>query len=131
MNPKQIGERSEGMVLCRFLQLNWIVLMPFGDNQRYDFVIERGNGFEKVQVKTARLRNGAVEFCPFSSQQHRGKGVKGYKGQCDYFAAYCPDTEKVYFIKVDDCCDKGVKLRIDAAKNNQKINVRFAKDYIL
>lgn len=39
-NSKSIGERSEAMALAHFLQLGWVVLLPFGDNQRYDLVID-------------------------------------------------------------------------------------------
>lgn len=131
MNTKTIGEKSEGMVLARFLQLGWIVLMPFGDNQRYDFVIDRGNGFEKIQVKTARLKDGYIEFRPYSSQSHRGNSQKGYKGECDFFACYCPQNNMIYFIKVDDCTETVVILRLLPPKNNQKYKVRYAKDFEL
>jgi hypothetical protein len=133
MNSKTVGERSEAMVLSRFLQLGYIVLIPFGDNQRYDFVIDRGIGlgFEKIQVKTARLKEGFIEFNGHSSQCHRGKGSRGYKGECDYFAAYCPQNNECYFIKVDDCTHTSVILRLTTPKNNQKLKVKYAKDYIL
>lgn len=131
MNSKSIGEKSEAMALSRFLQLGWIVLSPFGDNQRYDFVIDRGLGFEKIQVKTARLKNGYVKFPSCSSYAHRGGSAKGYKGECDYFAAFCPDNHIIYFIKVNECGERGVILRITPPKNNQKSKVRYAFDYIL
>lgn len=129
MNSKTIGEKSEAIVLAKFFLLGWVVLIPFGDSQRYDFVIDRGNGFERIQVKTARLINGAIEFNTYSSQAHRGKGKLGYKGQCDYFVGYCPQNSKVYMIKVDDCGERGVKLRIDPPKNNQKEKVRDAAEF--
>jgi hypothetical protein len=129
MNTKSIGEKSEGVVLAKFLQLGWIVLLPFGDNQRYDFVIDRGNGFEKIQVKTARLKEGWVEFTPYSSRSHRGQSNKSYRGECDYFASFCPKNGKIYFLKVDDCCEASVKLRITPPKNNQKSKIRYAMDF--
>lgn len=129
MNTKDIGEKSEGLILAKFLTLGWVVLMPFGDNQRYDFVIDRGCGFERIQVKTARLINGAIEFRTCSSQNHRGRGTFNYKGQCDYFAAYCTDNKKMYMIKVNDCGDTGVKLRIEPPKNNQKEKIRLACEF--
>jgi PD-(D/E)XK endonuclease len=36
MNPKMIGEISEAQVLAAFLQAGEVVLLPSGDNQRYD-----------------------------------------------------------------------------------------------
>lgn len=130
-NPKAIGEQSEGMILARFLQLGWIVLQPFGDNQRYDLVLDRGNGFERVQVKTARLKHGTVRIQTCSSYSHRGKGKRSYRGDCELFAAWCNETGKVYLIGVSDVGEQGCWLRIDPPKNNQAANVRFAKDYVV
>ena len=36
-NSKAVGEKSEAVVLANFLLKGWVVLQPFGDNQRYDF----------------------------------------------------------------------------------------------
>ncbi len=129
MNTKSVGEKSEGIVLGKFLQLGWIVLIPFGDNQRYDFVIDRGKGFEKIQVKTARFKNDYVEFNSRSSSYHRKGKNKGYKGEVDYFASFCPNNGKIYFIKVDDCNETTVRLRLSVPKNNQKVKVKYGIDF--
>ena len=55
-NTKAIGEISEAMILAEFLKAGIPVLMPFGDNQRYDMVVEAGGQFLNVQCKTARYR---------------------------------------------------------------------------
>lgn len=39
-DPKGIGQKSEAQVLACFLKNDMIVLSPFGDNERYDFVID-------------------------------------------------------------------------------------------
>lgn len=129
MNSKDIGERTEGMLLAKFLQKGWVVLLPFGDNQRYDFVIDRGNGFERIQAKTGRIRAGAIIFNSASSQHHRGNGKRDYRGQCEYFAAYVPAIEKCYMIHVDMCGRSTVSLRLEPSKNYQEKNIRIAIDY--
>ncbi|HIE00663.1 MAG TPA: hypothetical protein EYP59_10300 [Thiotrichaceae bacterium] len=43
-NPKQIGERTEGKILSCLLDHEKMVLLPFGDNLRYDLVVEEKNG---------------------------------------------------------------------------------------
>jgi hypothetical protein len=80
MNSKTIGEKSEGMILARLLYHNKIVLRPFGDNQRYDLVVDDNNKFIRIQCKTGKLINGAVKFSTCSSQGHRGKGKQHYRG---------------------------------------------------
>jgi hypothetical protein len=36
--------------------------VPFGENTRCDLVIEREGALDRVQIKTGRLRRGAVVF---------------------------------------------------------------------
>lgn len=127
-NTKAIGEISEAMVLARFLQLGWVVLQPFGDNQRYDYVIDRGVGFERIQVKTGRIRKGSVVFSPTSSYAHRGRKAKGYKGQIEMFAVYCPDNDKVYLAPVGEFNTAGC-LRLYATKNNQNKGIKWANNF--
>ena len=62
MNPSKIGNISEAKVLAKFVENGWVVLIPFGNAEPYDLVIDRGLGFEKVQVKTGRLREGVIKF---------------------------------------------------------------------
>ena len=39
-----IGEISEAAIITKFLQLGYIVLTPYGGNQRYDLIIEDSEG---------------------------------------------------------------------------------------
>lgn len=45
VNTKAIGEISEAVILAEFLRAGFPVLFPFGDNQRYDMVVEANGGF--------------------------------------------------------------------------------------
>lgn len=40
VDTKSIGEITEAVVLAEFLKAGFPVLLPFGDNQRYDAVVE-------------------------------------------------------------------------------------------
>jgi len=52
-NPKAIGERSQAYIIARLLEAGYNVLIPYGDNMRYDVVIEDADGqFWRVQSKT-------------------------------------------------------------------------------
>ena len=57
------------------------------------------------------------------------KRLRHYRGQCDYFAVYCEQLNKVYLIPVDQVGTTRAHLRLVPAKNNQEKNVRWAKDY--
>ncbi len=48
------GEISESAIVTRFLQCGYVVLMPYGGNQRYDLVIEDADEqFWRIQCKSA------------------------------------------------------------------------------
>src|SRR5690349_15141913 len=62
-NTNSIGDASESAITTRFIQLGYIVLTPFGGNQRYDLVIENAEGdLHRVQCKTARMRTTPLSF---------------------------------------------------------------------
>ncbi len=112
-----------------------MILTPYGGNQRYDLVIEDADGqFWRVQCKTARIQdNGTV--VAFDTANHnfalKNKQWRHYRGQCDYFAVYCGELNKVYLVPVDQVGIASVNLRLVPAKNNQVKNVRWAQDYEL
>ena len=134
-NPKAVGERSEAIIMAKLVELGYEVLKPFGDNLRYDLVIEDADGkFWRIQCKTGRSNGEYIEFAPASLYYHTraGKtvnGSKSYHGQIDYFAVYCRETRGVYLVPVSHTGTSQVSLRLVPTKNNQEKNVRWAKDY--
>jgi len=138
-NKKALGERSQAIIIFRLLEAGYDVLTPYGDNTRYDLVIEDADGrFWRVQCKTGWLENEGdlIEFATASTYYHTragrtDHGRRDYQGQIEYFAVYCPDTEKVYFVPVDHVGTTDAKLRLAPTKNKQEKNVRWAKDYEL
>jgi len=75
IHPKAVGEKTEAIIIAELIKKDYVVLLPFGDNQRYDLVIHHNNEFIRVQCKTGRLRNGAIVFNTISI----GVNTKGYK----------------------------------------------------
>lgn len=138
-NHKAIGERSEAIIIAKFLEVGYGVLTPFGDNRRYDLVIEDADGnFYRIQCKTGWIgSDGAyIEFATASTYYHTragrtGHGRKGYRGEINYFAVYCHETKGVYLIPVDHVGVANARLRLLPTGNKQEKNVRWAKDYEL
>lgn len=129
-NPKATGEMSEAAVTYHLLRAGYELAKPLGDNARYDLLIELGDRIVRVQVKTGRLRaDGAVLFPTCSSQAHRGRGTQAYRGQCDLFAVYCPETEETYLLPVCAAGMRSCSLRVRPALNRQARGVRWAADY--
>ena len=130
-NSKAGGERREGVILGRLLELGRTVLLPFGNNQRYDLVVDSGRGaFIRGQCKTGRYRNGVVTFASCSTNGFTGKS-QTYKDQADVFWIYCPELRKVYEVPVEAVGVKRGYLRVDAPRSRQKCMIRWARDYEL
>lgn len=133
MNSKQVGDTTEVKILSRFIETGYSVSIPWGDNDRYDMIVDMNGHLVKIQCKTARDGVGGIEFSTVSSSTHRTAGKKrNYKGQVDYFAVYSSTTFMVYLIPISDISHGGsMKLRIEPTRNNQEKRINWAKDYIL
>jgi len=70
-NTKAAGDITEAVVLAEFLGAGFPVCVPFGDNRRYDLVVEAARRFLRVQCKTASL----------TSDRCGGKGCIRFKAR--------------------------------------------------
>ena len=129
-----VGDISEAVISTRFLQLGYVVLTPYGGGQRYDLIIEDSEGqLWRVQCKTARINeNNTVLTFNTSIRNVTGKNRQSrhYRGQCDYFAAYCEGLNKIYLIPVDQVGTTVARLRLAPPKASQN-DVLWAGDYEL
>ena|SRR5712692_5978945 len=134
-DTRRTGEISETVIIARFLQLGYVVLTPYGGNQRYDLVIENAEGrFWSVQCKTARIDEGRTEIMFNTAIRNvtgKNRQSRHYRGQCDYFAAYNEALNKVYLIPVNQVGLTSAILRLTPRRNNQDKNTIWAKDYEL
>jgi hypothetical protein len=132
-HPKDIGDRTTLAVMLALRELGLGVLVPFGENTRYDLVIDDGKCLARVQCKTGRLRGGAVRWSLCSNYGHHANPRvvhRDYHGDIDYFGVYCPETEGVYLIPIVDLpMRRQGNLRFEPAKNNQRKFIRHAAQY--
>lgn len=133
-NPKAVGEFTQAIVIAALLKRGVPVSVPYGDNQRYDLIIEVNSKLLKVQVKTARLiKDGAaVAFAVCSSHHHTKQGGSfDYHGDVDCFISYCSALHKVYLVPITEVGVKACSLRLIPSKNGQSSGIRLASDYHL
>ena len=132
-HPKDVGDRSTLAIMLALRMRGYAILVPFGENTRYDLVIDNGSRLSRVQCKTGRYRNGVVLFNTCSTYAHHPnpKQMKRmYTGEIDEFAVYCHELGSVYLLPIDDVTTKSVgTLRVDAPKNNQRSRIRLAVAY--
>ena len=132
-HPKIVGDRTQLAVMAALYEAGYGLYVPFGENTRCDLIIERHAQLSRVQVKTGRLRRGAVEFAVCSTYGHHPHPKilrRTYEGEIDLFAVHCRDNAGVYLIPIGDLpLRRQAALRVDAPKNNQLQRVRWARDY--
>ena len=133
MHPKAIGDRTTLAVMLALQEAGYAILLPFGENLRYDLVVDDGGSFARVQCKTGRLRDGVIRFKTCSSYAHHPNPKtrqRHYVGQIDYFGVHCPETAGVYLIPIKDASPRALcSLRVAPPRNNQTRRIRSASAY--
>jgi hypothetical protein len=131
-HPKRVGDRSTLAVMLALSERGYDIAVPFGENTRYDLIIDDHSRLYRVQCKTGRMRGGAIEFPTASSYYHHPNEKptqRHYQGQVDLFAVYCRATGGVYLIPIDDLPLDRAYLRVDPPANGQRKRIRFAQNY--
>jgi hypothetical protein len=132
-HPKLIGDRTTLAVMLALRNVGYAVSVPFGENTRYDLVIDDGSGLFRVQCKTGRLRVGSVVFATCSSYAHHANArasQRAYHGQIDFFGVFCPETAGVYLVPIEHAATQRMAaLRVLPSRNRQRKRIRWAADY--
>ncbi len=124
---KQKGDIAEAYLAYALKQKGFNVLMPWGEDVRYDLVSEKNGIFKRIQVKYVTPKNGILEVRFRSSNNH--KVIHYSSSDVDIIAVYNEEGKKIYFIPLTDAGRKGYKLRLTPAKNNQKKFVTLSSKY--
>lgn len=129
MESHRKGDLTEAIVITELKRRAIPVSMPFGDNERYDLVLESPNGeLLRAQVKTGWLSDGTIQF--HGKSQHTnssGNVYKGYDGDVDYFLVYCYELDILYLVGEEEF-NSSMTLRVEEPKlENRRIN--WAADF--
>jgi hypothetical protein len=87
-NRKRRGEVAEAVFLARACSFGFRLAKPWGDSERYDFIVTFGHGFHRVQVKSTER---------YAESRYRVKGA-GWKDtytpeEIDFLVAYIVPIE--------------------------------------
>ena len=101
-NTKRCGERSEAAFLHKASSLGFGVAKPWGDSERYDFILDNGSRLLRVQIKsTDTLRANAYETRATYSV---GKSRAVYSsGDIDFLVAHIIPLDLWYVLPVRAC----------------------------
>ncbi|WP_254527704.1 group I intron-associated PD-(D/E)XK endonuclease [Natrinema gelatinilyticum] len=131
MNTKQIGDETEARILAALIADGYSVSVPFGDNDKYDLVVEMGSELLRAQCKTGWIEGGVVRFKTASQTTADGDTtMESYDGSIDAFAVRCKETDELYWVPIEDAGKKSTYLRltepeIDHPSVNQADTYRF------
>src|SRR5947209_14734690 len=115
------GEWAEVCFLWRASAFGFTVSRPFGDNARYDFVVDAGAGLLRVQVKSVSVINRTAYRIAASSGSRIKRGYTA--ADIDFLAAYVIPHEAWYIIPIQ-AFDSIVSLRVAP---HRRSNCRFEK----
>jgi hypothetical protein len=131
-HPVDVGQRTEAIVLAALVRRGYRVLTPFGTNQRYDLAIDLGDRFLRAQCKTGRLRQGTIIFAARSVRSNtRRTFLRSYENDIDLFIVYCPETDGIYVIPIEEATASVGALRVAPTANGQAKRIRWARNYQL
>lgn len=87
LNPSQIGLITEQKCQLYLLEHGFTVLIPMGNYQKYDLVIEKDNKFYRIQVKHSTEKENSFIVRTKYDVRDNGKVRKETytKEDCDYF----------------------------------------------
>jgi len=130
-HPKQKGINTEAIIRAELIRRDVTVLEPFGDNERYDFVVEVDDDSHRIQCKTGRWDSGCVVFQTRSTGVLTHENVREtYDGQVDYFAVYSYKTGDVYLVPIGEVGSSSMSLRVEDPEISSP-NINWADDYLL
>jgi hypothetical protein len=100
---KAKGDLAEIAFLHKAAGLGFGVAKPYGDKERYDFILDSGERFWRVQVKSTSYAEPDHTGYKVSAS-HSGKGYKAKTYQAkeiDFFAAYIVPVDVWYIVPVN------------------------------
>ena len=132
MNSKYKGNITELECMLAFMKLGYNVLTPYGDCERYDFVVDINDKLYKIQSKTSSSDDDGASFKFSCRSCNRKDGAIVHhtytKEEIDYFVTIFDRI--VYLIPVEEC-GGNKRLRLQPTKNGQVKGITWAKDYEL
>lgn len=106
MNSSNKGDLVELWVLAKYIEQGYEVAIPFGNQKSWDLLVYEGNKWQKIQVKTVRLRGKYKDrvFISFYRSKDRRLGLSGKswtsqgysKGEIDYIVGVEHKSQKMW-----------------------------------
>ena len=136
MNTKYLGNLTELQCIARFYELGYPVSIPYGDSEKYDFIVDINGKLYRMQCKHANIHvvDGVIEYIAIKTCWQSGytknssyKRNKYTTDDCDYFVTHYEG--KNYLVPVKECSNEK-RLRLIPPKNGQIKEINFLENFV-
>lgn len=123
-NSKTRGDETESKALHELIAAGYTVSVPFGDNEKYDLIVDDAGELYRIQCKTAwQNSDSTIRFNTHSQTTRDGEyHERTYDGDVDAFLVRNPEDGSLYWIDIDDASEQKMALRFDAEIEHPSIN---------
>lgn len=116
----------------RFIELGFIVSVPYGNSARYDFIVDTGKRFFRMQAKSSKLtKNNSYSIAVQNTASNmKGTRNKKYtKEDCDYICSIIEDNLILIPIETLEELKNNISIKISYPDNGNRANIHLIKDF--
>ncbi|TYT63154.1 group I intron-associated PD-(D/E)XK endonuclease [Natrialba swarupiae] len=130
-NSKDIGDQTEARAVSKLVANGYSVSIPFGDNDKYDLVVDDGSRLYRLQCKTAwSNKERTIRFNTHTQTTKDGAyHEETYRGEIDAFFVYHLPNETFYWIDATDSNNQKMELRFESEIDHPSINWADAYEF--
>ena len=133
LTSKQKGNITELECILAFTKLGYKVSIPYGEDCRYDLIVDINNHLYRIQCKSSQSLPDPEDGFKFKTKSvvvttHGTKESQYDENEIDYFATMYED--KCYLVPVSECKNEKT-LRFRYPRNGQKKGISLAVNYSL
>jgi hypothetical protein len=123
------GDLGKINVIYQAIERGYVVSLPMTENARYDIVLDRGKGLERIQIKWTKSKGELIQVRCIT----KNKWTKHKYTSEDIEAIICYDdyTKKTYYVPASmlGTGRASVFLRLTEPRCTQQCKFNWAKDF--
>ena len=122
---------TESKIIHEMVANGYSVSVPFGDNDKYDLIVDTDDTLFRIQCKTAwQNKEDTIRFNTHSQTTADGDyREETYEGRIDAFVVRYPPTEQLFWIDIEDATVQKMELRFKAEIKHPSINWAEAYEF--
>jgi hypothetical protein len=131
---KEKGDLGQSLIMADLLKKGHKVLIPLGEDWRFDLLVYREYKFERIQCKFDGGNKSGKNFVFVNTRSCNNWLSNKYTAkEIDWIAIYHKPTDLVYYVKSEYLGKFGrsaINLRLSPSINGQLKRILWAKDFL-